>query len=219
MKWYLRAAKLLSVAITGCATDLAQAESVMFSVAGDPGNSMNLSGKLLVRLGTVPGPGEGREVDLTFYNFAVDVASISGVSVEGGMLGDGRVVSTAGTRRLWGNRLSEAQSEAEPGGPMVIPAGWESAAPVGTVTWRYTMAPGTSFEDVVEAITGTATHAPWMRAGFTLSPTGSFGGGSDGYMANLVLTVPLPRSALVGMGTLGGVMCMGYVRRRGHLRY
>lgn len=212
----------LALAAAACLTPAAPAGSVYLSVAGERSDAgPDRSGTLLIRVSTAEIAGAERTVDFTLYNLDATSDYISGVSIVGGPVDGGRLVASKGTLQLWGRRYTQAElSAARTAVPLISANGGYSSngarASEQSLTFRYSLAAGATFDDVVAAATGSVAHGNAMKIGVRVSSWSNPGSGSRGdwYTGSAPLTVPLPSGAYAGAGMLAGLMGLMYVRRK-----
>ena len=215
-----RAALTLTLTAAALLTTAARAGSVYFSVAAEPLlGGPDRSATLLICVSA--GAGAERTVDFTLNNLDATSAYISGVSIVGGPVDSGRLVSSKGTLQLWGRRYTEAEMSAARAAVPLISAsgGFPNSATRDreqSLTFRYSLAPGATFDDVVTALAGAGTHGDAMKVGVRMSPWSNSDSGARGdwYTGSAPLTAPLPSGAYAGAGMLAGLMGLMYVRRR-----
>jgi len=219
-------ASAVLAAVTSTAVSLgAPAASVDITMASDPSNpGGGLGASLMIRVTTPDSPGDDPYVDFTLMNAGSETNYFSAVSIFGGPLGAGRLVSSEGSRHLWGRRNTEAEQRAAGAGqPGIITAGDGNSnsgghANLQTLTFRYALTTGATLETVIDALGASPTQTGPIRIGVRMSPWGGPGGNSEGdwYGPASPLIVPLPYGAFAGCSTLAALMGLMYVRRRSH---
>ncbi len=209
-----------ALAAAACLAPSARAGSVYFSMAGEPSlGGPDRSATLLICVSA--GADAEHTVDFTLSNLDATSAYISGVSFVGGSVDGGRLVASKGTLQLWGRRYTEAELSAARTIPPVISAsgGYASNGTLASeqsLTFRYSLAAGATFDDVVASVTGAAGHGDAMKIGVRVSSWSNSDSGSRGdwYTGSAPFTVPLPSGVYAGAGMLAGLMGLMYVRRK-----
>jgi hypothetical protein len=177
-------------------------------------------------------------VEFTFTNVIGIQSNVSEIYFDDGtLLGTPTITNIGGTTFV----SSPINPGALPGSsgatpPFITSVGFSADSGTGhgidsasrSVTLRFALQGSQTFANTLAALS-TPAYLPGpgdppdhssLRVGLhvrSVNPTGIGDNTSDSYVNNTLMTVPLPPAAYAGLGTLGCVIGLGYIRRRRHM--